>query len=326
VFVGYVLPSTRQAEPPLAGPRVPESAHQVMVTDHAFSATVVQTIPGFLTDEEGNLTPNSPNLPADVVSMDGKLFVLDTNRGRILTVTADGQLARIFESDPDGQSSVARATAMTSHGSDMYVAAPLFGNVIELNAAGRVDSVVQPQLPKAPRPFMPAGIAVTDKGDIWLSDANNRRVMLFNDTGSLITTIGYGARTGSTDEFDAPAGIALDAKGNLFVADSHRHEVREYAPDGRFVAAIGQDALSVPRDVTIDGLGRIFVTDQVLREVRVFGSDGLFLGSIGLAPDVPGGASDSGLQYPHGLEVHGDQLFVMDRLSGMFVYKLGGAP
>ncbi len=326
VFVGYVLPSSRAAEPPLAGPRVPESAHKVTVTDHPFDARVVQSLPAFQTDEEGRLTLNSPNLPADVVSMDGKAFVLDTNRGRILTVTPDGQLARIFESDPDGQSSVARATAMTSHASEMYVAAPLFGNVVELNAAGRVDAVVQPQLPKAPRPFLPAGIAVTDKGDIWLSDANNARVMLFNDTGSLITTIGYGARTGNTDEFGAPAGIALDAKGNLFVADSRRHEVRQYAPDGRFVAAIGQDALSVPRDVAVDGLGRLFVTDQILREVRVFGGDGLFLGSIGLAPDAPGGPSDAGLQYPHGLEVHGDELYVMDRLSGMFVYKLGGVP
>ncbi len=323
VFVGYVLPSTRSAEPALAGPRVPASAHQVSVADHAFDAHVVQSIPGFLTDEEGNLTLNSPNLPADVVFMDGRVFVLDTNRGRILTVTADGGLARIFESDPDGQSSVARATAMTSHGSDMYVAAPLFGNVVELNAAGRVDSVVQTQLPKAPRPFMPAGIAVTDKGDIWLSDSNNARVLLLNATGSPITTIGYGAKSGTTDDFGAPAGLALDAKGNLWVADSRKHEVREYSPQGAFITAIGQDALSVPRDVAIDSLGRIFVTDQALREVRVFGNDGLFLGSIGLASDAAGGASDAGLQYPHGLEVHGDLVYVMDRLSGMFVYKLG---
>lgn len=323
VFVGYVLPSTRSAEPPLAGPRVPESAHKVTVADHAFDARVVQSIPGFLTDEEGNLTPNSPNLPADVVEMDGKVFVLDTNRGRILTVTADGQLARIFESDPDGQSSVARATAMTSHAGEIYVAAPLFGNVVELNAAGRVDSIVQLQLPKAPRPFMPSGIAVTGDGDIWLSDANNPRVMRFDDTGSLTATIGYGAKSGGNNDFSAPAGIALDAQGNLWVADSRKHEVREYSPQGAFVTAIGQDALSVPRDVAIDGLGRLFVTDQALREVRVFGGDGLFLGSIGLAADAPGGASDAGLQYPHGLEVHGDQLYVMDRLSGMFVYKLG---
>jgi len=325
VFVGYVLPLTRSAEPPLGGPLAPEGAHKVTVADHAFDASVVQTVPAFLTDEEGNLTPNSPKLPADVVEMNGRVFVLDTNRGRILTVTADGQLARIFESDPDGQSSVARATAMTSHANEMYVAAPLFGNVIELNAAGRVDKVIQPQLPKAARPFSPAGIAVSESGEIWLSDGNNARVMLFDASGALLTTIGYGDRSGGTDEFAAPAGLALDAKGDLFVVDSQRHEVRQYSPDGAFIAAIGDDALSVPRHVAVDSLGRIFVTDQALREVRVFGSDGLFLGSIGLAVDAASGPSDAGLQYPHGLEIHGDQLYVMDRLSGMFVYKLGGA-
>ena len=323
VFVGYVLPSSRSAEPAMSGPSMATGAQQVSVTDRPFEAHVVQTVPGFLTDEEGNLTPNSPNLPADVVQMDGKLFVLDTNLGRILTVTPDGQLARIFESDPDGQRSVARATAMTSHQSELYVAAPLFGNVIEMNAAGRVDTIVQTQLPKAPRPFMPAGIAVTDTGDIWLSDANNARVMLVDSTGSLITTIGYGAQSGGTDEFGAPAGLALDAKGDLWVTDSMRHQVREYSPQGTFVTAVGQDALSMPQDVAIDDFGRVFVTDQSLREVRAFDSKGQFLGSIGLAANAPGGASDAGLQYPHGLEVHGDQLYVMDRLSGMFVYKMG---
>ena len=110
---------------------------------------------------------------------------------------------------------------------------------------------------------------------------------------------------------------AIWIRGNLFADIDNQ----TWGGSGYFLLI-----LAGPRDVTIDGLGRIFVTDQVLREVRAFGSDGLFLGSIGLAPDVPGGASDSGLQYPHGLEVHGDQLFEMDRLSGMFVYKLGGAP
>ena len=79
----------------------------------------------------------------------------------------------------------------------------------------------------------------------------------------------------------------------------------------------------MPLDVAVEGFGRLFVTDQGLREVRVFGSDGEFLGSIGKSVGDAGGASDSGLQYPHGVEVEGNHLYVMDRLSGMFVFELG---
>ena len=324
VFVGLVLPATRGQEPPLAGPAIPAGEHVVEVSDHALDSRIMQTIPGFLTDEEGLITPNSPNLPADVVMMDDRVFVLDTNAGRLLTVTPDGQFARIFESDPDGQTSVARAVAMTSHASEIYVAAPLFGNIVQLSAAGRVDAIIRPQLPKAARPFQPAGVAVTDNGDIWLSDGNNHRVMRVNESGTLLTTIGGEPASAAGDnEFSAPAGLAVDARGNLWVADTGRHEIREYSAKGTFITAIGENALSMPVDVAVDGFGRLFVTDQGLREVRVFGRDGEFLGSIGKSVSDAGGPSDSGLQYPHGVEIEGNHLYVMDRLSGMFVYELG---
>lgn len=323
VFVGLVLPATRGEEPPLAGPALRTGGHAVEVSDHTLNYRITQTIPAFLTDEEGLITPNSPNLPADVVMMDDRVFVLDTNAGRLLTVTPDGQLARIFESDPDGQTSVARAVAMTSHASEIYVAAPLFGNIVQLSATGRVDAIIQPQLPKAARPFQPAGVAVTANGDIWLSDGNNHRVMLVNASGTLLTTIGGGLAASGSNEFTAPAGLAVDAQGHLWVADTGRHEIREYSAKGTFINAIGQNALSMPLDVAVDGFGRLFVTDQGLREVRVFGSDGEFLGSIGKSVGDAGGASDSGLQYPHGVEVEGNHLYVMDRLSGMFVFELG---
>jgi sugar lactone lactonase YvrE len=323
VFVGLILPATRGEQAPLAGPAISAGGHAVEVSDSTFASRLTQTIPGFLTDEEGVVTPNSPNLPADVVTMDGRIFVLDTNSGRLLTVTPDGQLARIFESDPDGQTSVARAVAMTSHASEIYVAAPLFGNVLELSAAGRVDAIIQPQLPKAARPFQPAGVAVTKSGDIWLSDANNHRVVLVNASGTLLSVIGGGPAASGDDEFAAPAGLTVDAQGRLWVADTGRHEIREYSANGTFIKAIAQAGLSMPVDVAVDSFGRLFVTDRALREVRVFGPDGAFLGSIGKSVSDVGGPSDSGLQYPQGVEVDGDHVYVMDRLAGMFVYQVG---
>jgi hypothetical protein len=79
----------------------------------------------------------------------------------------------------------------------------------------------------------------------------------------------------------------------------------------------------MPEDVAVDGSGRVFVADQSLREIRVFGTDGVFLGSIGKSQATAGGPSDSGLQYPRGIRIDGNKIYVMDRLSGMFVFQLG---
>jgi sugar lactone lactonase YvrE len=341
LFVGLVLPRTHGSEAGLAAPVAQSGANdaqsnvlaaQVMPAatsggsdvqgGRGVAARVIQSIPAFSTDEEGNLTPNSPDLPAGVAVVNDHVFVLDTNHGRVLAVTADGQLARTFESDPDGQTSVAHALAMTTHEGQLYVAAPLFGNIVQLSTAGHVDGVIQPLLPKAAHPFRPAGIAVTDQGDIWLSDSANHRVVLVSGSGVLLATIGRAAAASGSEDFDTPGGIALDGSGHLWVVDTGTHEVKEYSPQGTLLSTIGHDALSMPRDVAVDEGGHVFVTDQALREVRVFGTDGALLGSIGKSDGTAGGPSDSGLQYPSGIEINGDRLFVMDRLSGMFVFQL----
>jgi hypothetical protein len=177
---------------------------------------------------------------------------------------------------------------------------------------------------------------VTPRGDIWLSDSNNDRVVLVSGTGTALATIGSwtpgagGSGPGTTGglaldtiSLDTPGGIALDSMGRLWVVDTGNHEVKEYSSQGTLLRAIGRDTLSDPQDVAIDASDRVFVTDQALREVRVFGADGVFLGSIGKsgAPDGDGG--NTGLQYPRGITINGDRIYVMDRLSGMFVFELG---
>jgi hypothetical protein len=323
LFVGLLLPRARGSEASLVAPVGSFDGGDAQPADGPFAARLVQTIPAFTTDQEGHIMPDSPDLPADLAVVDGRVFVLDTNKGRVLTVTADGKLARTFESDPGGPTSILRALSMTTHGGEIYVAAPLFGNVIELSPAGLVDKVIPVQAPKAARPFHPAGIAVTDSGAIWLSDSSNQRVVLLSASGVFLAAIGQHAVTSSSERLATPSGIALDGHGNLWVVDTGTHEVKEYSPQGTFVSAIGRDDLAMPQDVAIDEQGRVFVSDEALREVRVFGAAGAFLGSIG-GPDAAGnGLPESGLQYPYGVEIVGDRLYVMDRLMGMFVFQLG---
>ncbi|HLA19489.1 MAG TPA: hypothetical protein VJ253_09245 [Dehalococcoidia bacterium] len=285
--------------------------------------TLVRSITLVTTDSAGALAPGSADLPSDVALLeDGRLFVLDSNRGRILAVTADGKPVSMFESGPSSDNWLGGALAFAPHDGRLYVANMQAGSVVVVEPPGVVDSVITPQVPPGQSPLAPAGIAVTRGGEIWLSDRANHRVIQLDDQGELLGVIGEGAASTGDSGFNAPAGLALDELGNLYVADAGNGVVKQYSPLGVFLGAIGEGHLARPRAVALDEAGNLFVSDGELAAVLAFAPDGSYLGSIGGGSAA---AKDSGslLQAPLGLRFDGGLLYVMDRLSGLLVFRVG---
>lgn len=280
-----------------------------------FPATLVRSVSAITTDTHGDITRDSADFPSDLALLDDRVLVLDSNKGRVLTVTAEGKFARTFESNRGGDTSLLRAVAMTTHGGLLYIAAPLFGNVVVLDPSGRVERVVEARVPAGTRPFRPAGIAVDELDNIWLSDSSNHRVVRITPGGSLLASIG-------DDVLDTPAGLTIDGDGNIWVVDTGRHEVQRYSPAGALLATIGTTRLKSPEAVAIDQRQTVFVSDAGLRAVAVFAPDGAFLGSITGQSESMAGMTGSMLQYPQGIEVESERLYVVDRLSGLFVFQL----
>jgi hypothetical protein len=56
----------------------------------------------------------------------------------------------------------------------------------------------------------------------------------------------------------------------------------------------------------------VYVSDEKSASVAAFGADGAYLGSIGQGQ----------LQAPYGVKVKDGLLYVMDRLAGLFVFRL----
>ena len=298
--------------------------HSVPAQQSPLPVTLVRSIALVTTDTSGALVPGSADLPSDVALLeDGRLFVLDSNRGRILAVTADGKPVPMLESGRGSDDWLGGALAFAPHDGRLYVANMQAGSVVVVEPPGLVDSVITPQVPPGDSPVAPAGIAVTRGGEIWLSDQANHRVIQLDDQGELLGVIGEGAASTGDSGFNAPAGLALDEMGNLYVADAGNAVVKQYSPLGVFLGAIGEGHLARPRAVALDGAGNLFVSDGELAAVLAFAPDGSYLGSIG------GGsaeAKDSGspLQAPLGLRSDGDLLYVMDRLSGLLIFRVGG--
>jgi len=249
-------------------------------------------------------------MPADVAITAGRVRVLDATKGRIFTVTPEGKLASIFQDGQYQDLSLTGAPAMAAFGGKMYVAT-VDGRIAVVNSAGTVEGVIAPVVPPGEFPLAPGGIAVTETGEIWLSDSANHRVLRLNEVGEFELVMGEGAASADPEGFDTPAGIAVDDSGNVYVADTGNGVVKKFSSPGILLQTVGEGLLGQPSTVAIGEDGTIFVTDETAHVVAAFGADGWYLGSVG----------DGYLEGPNSVKTDSGLLYVMDPFAGLFIFQ-----
>src|SRR5262249_18800297 len=91
----------------------------------------------------------------------------------------------------------------------------------------------------------PAGVAVDQQGNVFVSELLNHRIQKLSPTGQAVAQWGtYGDAPG---QFRDPTGLAFDGSGNLFVADRTNNRIQKLGPDGRPLAQFGGSGqLSTP--------------------------------------------------------------------------------
>jgi DNA-binding beta-propeller fold protein YncE len=124
----------------------------------------------------------------------------------------------------------------------------------------------------------PNGVAVDGAGNVFVTDSNNGRLLMFDTEGTVRGQIGRGAGQGN---LGLPRGLAVDGSGRVFVADTTGQGVFIYrAPSGDsrrldflgFVGGVGvADAeFQYPNSVAIDARGRIYVADTFNNRVQIW--------------------------------------------------------
>jgi uncharacterized protein (TIGR03437 family) len=155
----------------------------------------------------------------------------------------------------------------------------------------------------------PAGVAVSNTGDIFIADfARVRRVA----PGGIITTVagnGIGGFSGdggpATDaQLQRPSGVAVDGAGNLFVADFASNRIRKVSPSGIITTVAGNGTrgfsgdggpatsaqLWFPEGIAVDSQGNLFIADHANNRVRKVSPNGIIttvagIGSAGFSGD-----------------------------------------
>ena len=180
------------------------------------------------------------------------------------------------------------------------------GDAVEPPPPIQPGSLATAQVLEPSSPFdMPYGVDTDREGVVYVLDAGNNRVVVFDPDG---TQIGQWDGSGSDEgpiETLGFGGLAVAPDGAIWVVDNGNHLVRAFDGDGVQQIAFGSEGTGEGEMTRAIGIAvtaeEVFVTDDAVPEVTVFDHEGRFLRRIG------GPAEDQGgLSHPTGITVTQD--------------------
>ena len=162
----------------------------------------------------------------------------------------------------------------------------------------------------------PWGITANDSNEIFVSDMNNNRIVVFNENGEFIRSFGK-------NSLNCPNGVLCDNMGRIFVTSRNDNKILVFGQSGEYISTFHNgNSLSEPRGISFDADGNLIVCDTGNKRVRFFSPDGNIFKTIGAGR----------LRMPFNCVCHKGKLFVSDRgahlikvysSNGKFLYEFG---
>ncbi|MEE8448273.1 MAG: 6-bladed beta-propeller [Thermodesulfobacteriota bacterium] len=155
----------------------------------------------------------------------------------------------------------------------------------------------------------PIGLAMSNKGDLFVSDSAAGKVFCFDRQGKLKAVFGH-------RRLIRPTGIAVDSlRQRLYVLDSASHELVALDLSGKEIFRWGgrgtePGRFNYPAHIFLDGKGVIYVTDTMNFRIQLFNPQGKLLGFFGRHGDGMGEFS-----HPKGVAVDSrGHIYVVDSM------------
>jgi DNA-binding beta-propeller fold protein YncE len=118
----------------------------------------------------------------------------------------------------------------------------------------------------------PTFCAMDAAGQLYLADALNGRVQVFDSTGGFVRSFGQYAQ--GPGGLGRPKGVALSPAGEVYVADSWQNVIEVFDASGQFVAALTDEQdrpldVGSPNGIAIDARGRIYIAERLSNRLQI---------------------------------------------------------
>jgi sugar lactone lactonase YvrE len=184
----------------------------------------------------------------------------------------------------------------------------------------------------------PSGVAVDNKGNVYIADQSNHCVRKVDTTGIITTIAGTGilgysgdGGVGTSAQLHTPSGVTVDTIGNVYIADANNNRVRKVNTGGIITTVAGNGtagfsgdggqatvaAVNHPTGVAVDNAGNLFIAawgNQRIRKVNTSGTISTIAGNGTAGFSGDGGAATlAELNNPFGVQLDGaGNLYVAD--------------
>lgn len=209
----------------------------------------------------------------------GNLIVPDTHYFRVLFYTPQGKL--LEERTIGGESGTAPGqfgfvtdVVQDSHGNYYVSEYGEFDRIQKFTADGKFLMQWGGHGLEAGQFKRPQSLALDEHDHLWIADACNHRIQVFDATGSEPKLIKmWGTEGTEPGQMRYPYGIVLDGQGHLFVTEFGNNRVQKFTLDGQSLATFGGPGrepgqMHQPWSSVLDSQGRLHVLDSYNHRVQ----------------------------------------------------------
>jgi sugar lactone lactonase YvrE len=299
-FAGSTIAGSTDGQGTAAGFNMPrgitmDASGNLFVADYGNSKIRMITADGLVSTlapyvQSGTNGQTSPLVfihPQGITSYYGNIYVADSINNNIIMIQPNGSADTLAGSIIPGRADGVRAAAGFNGPTDLavdasgnlYLADTYNNEIRKINSSGLVSTVAGFSGPGSTNGEVtiasfnsPAGIAVDDSGNVYVSDTYNNQIRKISSNIVSIVAGNSMANNvngqGSSAGFYDPEDLTVDASGNIYVADTYNNQIRKITPDGLVSTplftfepgnTINENAFIEPFSLVMDASGNLLI-------------------------------------------------------------------
>lgn len=252
--------------------------------DHVYIVDMTSRIQVFTADGQyvrGWQTPLFANGKPSGLSVDreGNLLVADTHYYRLLVYSPQGQLLENrtiggTQGHLPGQFGFVTDAVQDSQGNYYIAEYGEYDRIQKFSPDGEFLFQWGGHGSEARQFLRPQNLAIDGKDQVWVADACNHRIQVFDATRDHARLVRiWGAPGAEPGQLRYPYDLVLDDKGHVYVCEFGNHRVQKFTLDGEPVGCWGTvgrqpGQLYNPWALARDSEGRIYVLDTYNHRVQ----------------------------------------------------------